>query len=63
MLNNQPPITYASLFCQHQAQPQPADPEKKGWVCKICGYVYEGEVLPADFVRPCASTERWILSR
>lgn len=26
--------------------------ESKGWVCKICGYVYEGEELPADFVCP-----------
>lgn len=24
----------------------------KGWVCKICGYVYEGDELPADFVCP-----------
>ena len=26
--------------------------EKKKFVCKICGYVYEGEALPADFVCP-----------
>ena len=26
--------------------------EQKGWVCKICGYVYEGETLPADFICP-----------
>lgn len=25
---------------------------KKGWVCKICGYVYEGEDLPSDFICP-----------
>lgn len=25
---------------------------KKGWVCKICGYVYEGDELPPDFVCP-----------
>ena len=25
---------------------------KKKFVCKICGYVYEGEALPADFVCP-----------
>ena len=24
----------------------------KRYVCKICGYVYEGEQLPADFVCP-----------
>ena len=26
--------------------------QKKGWVCKVCGYVYEGEELPADFICP-----------
>ena len=25
---------------------------KKGFVCKICGYVYEGDTLPADFICP-----------
>lgn len=25
---------------------------KKGWRCKICGYVYEGENLPEDFICP-----------
>ena len=24
----------------------------KGWVCKICGYVYEGDELPPDFICP-----------
>lgn len=26
--------------------------KKKRWFCKICGYVYEGDELPADFVCP-----------
>ena len=30
----------------------PQQPAKKGWGCKICGYVYEGEELPADFICP-----------
>lgn len=30
----------------------PQQPAKKGWVCKICGYVYEGEELPSDFICP-----------
>ena len=25
---------------------------KKGWVCKVCGYIYEGEELPPDFICP-----------
>ena len=37
-----------------QAQPAQAETEqKKGkWVCKICGYVHEGEELPDDFICP-----------
>ncbi|MDR0946457.1 MAG: flavin reductase [Ruminococcus sp.] len=27
-------------------------PPKKGWVCKVCGYIYEGEVLPPEFICP-----------
>ena len=25
---------------------------KKGWVCGLCGYVYEGETLPEGFTCP-----------
>lgn len=32
-------------------KPAPAA-QAKGWVCKICGYVYEGEELPEDFICP-----------
>ena len=27
-------------------------PEKEGWRCTVCGYVYEGEELPADYICP-----------
>ena len=33
-------------------RPAPAEEKKKGYVCKICGYVYEGDPLPADFICP-----------
>ncbi len=33
-------------------KPKPKTEGKKGYVCKICGYVYEGEALPEDFVCP-----------
>ena len=26
--------------------------EVKVWVCTVCGYIYEGETLPADFICP-----------
>ena len=33
-------------------KPKPEKKEKKGYICKICGYVYEGDELPDDFVCP-----------
>lgn len=33
-------------------KPKPDTEGKKGYVCKICGYVYEGDLLPEDFVCP-----------
>jgi len=46
-----PSATYAYYFANIKPKPEAA-PKKKGWVCKICGYVYEGEELPPDFVCP-----------
>jgi len=31
---------------------KPAQQKKKGWVCSVCGHVYEGEELPEDYVCP-----------
>lgn len=47
-LSSAPSLTYA--YYHEHIKPKP--PAKKGWRCKICGYVYEGEELPADFVCP-----------
>ncbi len=52
VLSNQPPITYAYYFANTKPKPQPPEEGVTGWVCKICGYVYEGDVLPADFICP-----------
>ncbi len=52
VLTNAPSITYAYYFAHTKPKPQPAEENKPGWVCKICGYVYEGETLPADFICP-----------
>ena len=49
VLNNDPSVTYQYYFDHIKPKPQP---KKMGWVCKICGYVYEGEELPADYVCP-----------
>ena len=49
VLNNIETMTYS--FYQKNVKPKP-EAEKKGWVCDVCGYVYEGEELPEDFVCP-----------
>lgn len=43
-------MTYS--YYQNNVKPKPQTEGKKGWVCKVCGYVYEGEELPDDFVCP-----------
>ena len=43
-------MTYAYYHANVKPKPQPE--KKKGYVCKICGYVYEGDPLPEDFVCP-----------
>ena len=51
VLSDVPSMTYAFYFAN--VKPKPAALKKQtGWVCKICGYVYEGEQLPADFICP-----------
>ena len=40
------------LLIALNVKPKPKTEGKKGYVCKICGYVYEGETLPPDFVCP-----------
>ena len=43
-------VTYA--YYQAHIKPKPQPQKKKGYVCKICGYVYEGDELPEDFICP-----------
>ena len=50
VLSEKPTVTYD--FYQKNIKPAPQKTEKKGWRCKICGYIYEGEVLPSDFICP-----------
>jgi len=50
VVSKQESMTY-SYYHSH-VKPKPKTEGKKGYVCKICGYVYEGEDLPADFVCP-----------
>lgn len=50
VLSNVPSVTYS--YYHKNIKPQPGETKKKGWRCKICGYVYEGEELPADYICP-----------
>lgn len=44
--------TMTYTYYQKNVKPKPETEGKKGFVCKVCGYVYEGDELPEDFVCP-----------
>ena len=44
--------TMSYSYYMQNVKPQPDTQGKKGYVCKICGWVYEGEPLPEDIVCP-----------
>ncbi len=50
VLSDRETMTYT--YYQNNVKPKPETDGKKGWVCKICGYIYEGEDLPEDFICP-----------
>ena len=50
VINNVETMTYN--YYQANVKPKPQTEKKKGYVCKVCGYVYEGDELPEDFVCP-----------
>jgi len=50
VLNNIETMSYT--YYQKNVKPKPETQGKKGFVCKVCGYVYEGDELPEDFVCP-----------
>ena len=43
-------MTYS--YYHSNVKPKPQTQKKIGYVCKICGYVYEGDPLPEDFICP-----------
>ena len=55
-LTDSPSITYA--YYQQNIKPRPSASQtvksstKKKWVCEVCGYVYEGDEMPDDFICP-----------
>lgn len=58
VLSEEAGMTYAYYFENVKPHPLPTPkkpegaPKKIGWRCKICGFVYEGETLPEDYICP-----------
>ncbi len=49
VLSDKPTMTYT--YYHKNVKPKP-EKKSKGWVCTVCGYVYEGDELPSDFICP-----------
>lgn len=50
VINNNETMSYT--YYQNNVKPKPVTDGKKGYVCKICGFVYEGDELPEDYICP-----------
>ena len=50
VMSDKDTMTYT--YYQNNVKPKPQTEGKKGFVCKVCGYIYEGDVLPEDFICP-----------
>lgn len=50
VISDKETMTYT--YYQNNVKPRPETEGKKGFVCKVCGYVYEGDTLPDDYVCP-----------
>ena len=50
VLGDKETMTYS--YYHSNVKPKPETDGKQGYVCKICGYVYEGEEIPEDFICP-----------
>ncbi len=50
ILSDKNSVTYT--YYQKNIKPKNEEKKKKGFVCKICGYVYEGDTLPDDYICP-----------
>jgi len=52
ILSDEPSVTYQYYFDHIKPKPKLPSGTKKGFVCKICGYIHEADVLPKDFICP-----------
>jgi len=52
VLSNESSMTYDFYFEHVKPKPQASAEAKPGYVCKICGWEYDGEELPEDIICP-----------
>lgn len=50
VLGGENSVTYD--FYQKYVKPKPEKTAKTGFRCKVCGYIYEGQELPPDYICP-----------
>lgn len=50
VLSDDASVTYA--YYQNHIKEKPDAGKKKGFICTVCGYIYEGDTLPEDFICP-----------
>ena len=50
VMSNKDTMTYT--YYHNNVKPKPQTEGKKGFVCDICGFIYEGEELPDDYICP-----------
>ncbi|MCM1003371.1 MAG: flavin reductase [Candidatus Gastranaerophilales bacterium] len=50
VLSDRPTVSYD--YYQKNIKQAPQTTSKKGWICKICGFIYEHDELPADYICP-----------
>ena len=51
-LSDEVSVTYDYYFKHIKPKPKTQEVKKTGYVCKICGYFYEGDTIPDDFICP-----------
>lgn len=52
VLDDAPSVTYAEYQENIKPKPQATPADKTVWRCSVCGYEYEGEEIPEDFICP-----------
>ena len=52
VLSKAAPCTYAYYHAHIKPKKNPAEEQKEGYICRVCGYFHEGPELPDDFICP-----------